>query len=81
MADPILHITDDVRKLVEEMIETMDVCNGIGLAAPQVHRSIKLFIIRKPVEVDKVEFREVKVFINPKVSLPSAETWKKSEGC
>lgn len=83
VADPILHITDDVRKLVEEMIETMDACDGIGLAAPQIHHSIKLFIIRKPVEVEagKVEFREVKVFINPKVSLPSAETWKESEGC
>lgn len=30
---------------------------------------------------EKVEFREVKVFINPKFSLPSAETWKESEGC
>jgi peptide deformylase len=83
VGDPILSITDDVRKLVEEMIETMDACDGIGLAAPQVHHSIKLFIIRKPVEIGegKVEFREVKVFINPKVSLPSVETWKESEGC
>ena len=83
VADPISNVTDDVRKLVEEMIETMDACDGVGLAAPQVHHSIKLFIVRKPVEVEagKVEFREVKVFINPKVSLPSAETWKVSEGC
>jgi peptide deformylase len=29
---------------------------------------------------EEVEFREVKVFINPKVSLPSAETWEESEG-
>lgn len=83
VAYPILNVTDDLRKLVEEMIETMDACDGIGLAAPQIHHSIQLFIIRKPVEVEagKVEFREVKVFINPKVSLPSAETWKESEGC
>ncbi|HSX38389.1 MAG TPA: peptide deformylase [Chlamydiales bacterium] len=83
VADPIQNVTDDVRKLVEEMIETMDACDGIGLAAPQVHHSIKLFIIRKPIEVEagKIEFREVKVFINPTLSLPSAETWKESEGC
>jgi peptide deformylase len=83
VADPILHVTDDLRKLIEEMIETMDACDGIGLAAPQVHHSIKLFIIRKPVEIKagQIEFREVKVFINPKVSMPSAETWKESEGC
>jgi peptide deformylase len=82
-ADPVLKITDDVRKLVEEMIETMDACDGIGLAAPQVHHSIKLFIIRKPIETGdgRVEFGEVKVFINPKVSMPSSETWIESEGC
>lgn len=40
------HGNDDaVRKLVEEMVETMNACDGIGLAAPQVHHSIKLFII------------------------------------
>jgi peptide deformylase len=83
VADPVVSITDDVRRLVEEMIETMDACDGIGLAAPQVHHSIQLFIIRKPVEVGagKIEFREVKVFINPKVSLPSTETWRESEAC
>lgn len=82
-ADPIVHITDDIRRLVEEMIETMDACDGIGLAAPQIHHSIQLFIIRKPTEGKdgSVEFGEVKVFINPKISAPSAEKWTESEGC
>lgn len=82
-ADPIIEITDDIRKLVEEMIETMDACNGIGLAAPQIHHSIRLFVIRTPIETeqDKFEPGEVKVFINPTLSLPSSETWKESEGC
>ena len=83
VADPIVEITQDIRKLVEEMVETMDACDGIGLAAPQVHHSIQLFIIRKPIEKEnkKVEFGEVKVFINPKVSSPGEDTWKISEGC
>lgn len=83
IGDPIVEITDDVRKLVEEMVETMDACDGIGLAAPQIHHSIQLFVIRRPVEIDggKIELKEVKVFINPKLSLPSTETWKISEGC
>lgn len=83
VADPIIHITDDLRKLVEEMIETMDACDGIGLAAPQIHHSIKLFVIRRPIEVEgeKIELKEVKVFINPELSNPSSETWKVSEGC
>ena len=83
IGDRIVNISDDVRKLVEEMVETMDACDGIGLAAPQVHHSIKLFVIRRPVEIKggKIELREVKVFINPELSMPSAETWKISEGC
>lgn len=81
--DPITKITEDVKKLVEEMIETMDACDGMGLAAPQIHHSIRLFVIRTPVELetDQLELGEVKVFINPKVSMPSRETWSTSEGC
>lgn len=84
-AEPIAAITEDVKKLVEEMQETMDACNGIGLAAPQVHHSIQLFIIREPTnkttDKDKIEWGKVKVFINPKISCPSAKTWIASEGC
>ena len=82
-ADPIIEITDDIRKLVEEMIETMDASGGIGLAAPQIHHSIRLFIIRTPIETeqDKLEPGDVKVFINPLLTLPSSQTWKASEGC
>lgn len=82
-ADPISQINDDIRKLVEEMIETMDACEGMGLAAPQVHHSIRLFVIRKPVETEgkKFELGEVKVFINPILSEFSEENWRMSEGC
>lgn len=82
-ADVINEITDDIRKLIEEMIETMDAVEGKGLAAPQIHHSIRLFVIRTPIEIDqdKLELGEVKVFINPKLSLHSEETWKVPEGC
>lgn len=82
-ADPIEEITPDIRKLADEMIETMDASNGIGLAAPQIHHSIRLFIMRTPIESEegKVEWGEVKVLINPSLSEPSEETWKASEGC
>ena len=82
-AEPISEITSDIIKLVEEMIETMDACDGIGLAAPQIHHSIRLFVIRTPIEIDQDKFEpgEVKIFINPRLSLPSEETWKAAEGC
>jgi peptide deformylase len=82
-ADLIPEITSSIRKLIEEMIETMDACDGIGLAAPQIHHSIRLFVIRKPIEMDENTFEpgEVKVFINPSLSLQSTESWKAPEGC
>lgn len=82
-AAPILEISDDIKTLVEEMIETMDACNGIGLAAPQVHHSIRLFVIRTPIEenLERLGVGDVQVFINPTLSSPSKDTWKAPEGC
>ncbi len=82
-AESIGEITNDIKKLVEEMIETMDACDGIGLAAPQIHHSIRLFVIRTPIEIEQNKFEpgEVKIFINPILSLPSEEGWDAPEGC
>lgn len=82
-ADLISEITPSIMTLVEEMIETMEASNGIGIAAPQVHHSIRLFIIRKPTETEdgEIEFGDIEVFINPMLSSPSDERWKTTEGC
>lgn len=82
-ADPILEITSDIHKLVEEMIETMDACDGIGIAAPQVHHSIRLFVYRTPLlnKEGKLDAGEVNVVINPSISKLSEDTWKTSEAC
>lgn len=83
VATPIGDISDDIHKLVDEMVETMDIYGGVGLAAPQMHHSIRLFIIRRPIENEsgKIDLKEIKVFINPQISMPSQETWQASEGC
>ena len=82
-AEPIQEITQDVKKLIEEMVDTMDACDGIGLAAPQVHHSIRLFIIRVPLEDKKgdLHFGDVKVFINPVLLEMSDASWTSEEGC
>lgn len=82
-AEPIEKITEDTRTLIAEMTLTMDAFNGIGLAAPQVHHSIRLFIIRVPHEKgdEVIDFGEVKVFINPTITSFSPETIELSEGC
>lgn len=82
-ANPIPEITPDIVKLVEEMIETMDASDGIGLAAPQIHHAIRLFVYRTPIEKEPEGFDlgDVNVIINPKLLQPSKETWKWSEAC
>lgn len=82
-ATEIKEITKETKKLVEEMVETLNAHEGMGLAAPQVHQSVKLFIIRTPIEKDQkvVKLGKVKVFINPFLSLPSEKTWTELEGC
>lgn len=82
-AEPVSEITDEIKTLVENMIHTMDVDRAMGIAAPQVHRSLRLFVIRVPIEEGNGtrKLGEVKVFINPTLSSPSSDTWEASEGC
>lgn len=89
--DPILRkkckvvteITDEIRSLVKDMIETMDALNGVGLAANQVGKSYKLFVIRPEVKSPEGEFSlgPAEVYINPVLSNPSEETEIMNEGC
>jgi len=82
-AEPVQKITGDIKTLVEEMMETMEASGGIGLAAPQVHHSIRLFIARSLTETADGKFEKgpAQVFINPELLEPSEETWKETEGC
>lgn len=76
-AKPIEDIDQDVKDLVATMIATLKNANGLGLAAPQVGISARLFIVDLSA-VDLTE--EVRVFINPEI----IETWGQvslEEGC
>jgi len=80
---PIEEITPEIHTLVQDMYETMRANDGGGLAAPQVHRSLKLFIIcidHEGPEGTWIE-GEVQVFINPKLTSPSDTHVSMNEGC
>jgi peptide deformylase len=81
--EPITEITDEIRKLASDMIETMDKNDGIGLAAPQVGYPIRMFVLRNYLETEDGGWTmsEPKVFINPKLSSPSDELLSDTEGC
>ena len=81
--EPITELTDEIRKLASDMIETMDKNNGIGLAAPQVGYPIRMFVLRNYIFTDDGQwtFSKPIVFINPKLSKPGDELVTDTEGC
>lgn len=76
--NPILCVTEEVEKLVDDLAETMYFAkNGMGLAAPQVGASRRVFVIDTRQEGEQGGLR---VFINP-VILSTADTIVCGEGC
>ncbi len=69
--------------LISDMFETMVVSDGVGLAAPQIGKSIRLFVIdASPMAEDDpslADFR--KVYINPLILEEKGEKWPFIEGC
>ncbi|MBI2270980.1 MAG: peptide deformylase [Bacteroidetes bacterium] len=82
-----------LEQFIADMFDTMYDASGVGLAAPQVGRSIRLFIIDpspfaedtdddgKPLEEYKGLKDLKKVFINAKILEEEGEEWKFNEGC
>ena len=70
----------DLKRIIYDMSETMIDSNGIGLAAPQVHLSHRLFIYRNPT-IEEGEKIKVSVLINPKIEKISDDTEDDWEGC
>ena len=71
-------------QLIDNMFETMYAASGVGLAAPQINKSIRLFIVdTSPFKDDDSPDHEVckKIFINPKITSITGESWSFSEGC
>ena len=76
---------DDLQSLLSNMWETMYDAKGVGLAAPQINKSIRLFIIDthpffeddNPIE----GFPLKKVFINARILNEEGESWLFNEGC
>ena len=74
----------NLSSLIKNMFETMYEANGVGLAAPQISKTIKLFIINTTPfteeEDSKVQATK-EVFINAKIILEEGEEWLFNEGC
>jgi len=70
----------DLRELVDNMFETMYAAHGVGLAAPQIGKSIRLFIIDPEPMGDDLEDMKM-AFVNPEILEEEGEEWPFEEGC
>jgi len=83
---------DGLKELIDNMFETMYDASGVGLAAPQIGKSIRLFVVDASpfAEVEEGEEEDPmakgcegfkKVFINPIIEEETGEEWAFNEGC
>ncbi len=82
-----------LKQLIDDMFETMQAASGIGLAAPQVGHSIRLFIVdtvtalkhfEEDTEIENIFEGEKginQIFINAKILKKAGEKWDYNEGC
>jgi len=71
---PVDKIDEEILTLAKDMIETMEQSNGIGLAANQIGRNLRMFILPK-------NLCEKQIFINPEIIKMSKNTYTIEEGC
>lgn len=86
-AVPVAQITDSVRQLVGDMLESMYAAKGVGLAAEQVGRTEAVCVIDVPRDAEKESCREANaaitmplVLINPEI-LATEGKQRNEEGC
>ena len=83
VAKPIPSDYPNLSSIIENMWETMYNASGVGLAAPQIGKSIRLFIIdtTQVFEEEEKEKGLKQVFINAQKLEEKGEVWKYEEGC
>lgn len=89
--DPVLRkVTTDIdqsyeglEKLAEDMLETMHNAEGVGLAAPQIGLTVRIFVVDlSPLSDDEPELADfVKAFINPQIIEKTGDKVLMDEGC
>ena len=86
-AEDIEENDEELQKFIDDMFETMYHASGVGLAAPQVGKSLRLFIVDTSGFVDEEAEDEEglrgfkKVFINPVKLEEKGDPWAFNEGC
>jgi len=84
---------NELKQLVADMYDTMYYAHGVGLAAPQIGKSVRLFVIDsapmvdeedengEPVQLEATAQPVKRAFINPQIVQEEGEEWGFEEGC
>ena len=79
--EEIINFDEDLDNLIQSMYKTMDASDGVGLAAPQIGKPLRLFMIDSTHFKDYKEVGIRQVFINPQIIEEVGEDWAFEEGC
>ena len=86
-AVPVAEVTDEIKKLVSDMLESMYAAKGVGLAAEQIGRTECICVIDVPADMEKEACREENaaiamplVLINPEITATEGKQ-RNEEGC
>ena len=82
-SEEVSHDYPELQQLINDMFDTMASADGVGLAAPQIGKSLRLFVIDlTPYEDDfEPDFKMKHVFINPDIYGYSSDLESYLEGC
>lgn len=85
ISKPVDVVTDDLRRLMDDMLETMYDAPGIGLAAVQIGEPIRVIVMdlqEKPADDPEAEpIKKPRYFVNPEIVWKSEELAPYEEGC
>jgi peptide deformylase len=73
--------TAAMQKLIDDMIDTMSEYHGVGLAAPQIHEGLRIFVAALDAGDDDEEPSEPIAFINPEITVVGSDVVEDWEGC
>ncbi|MEM7422352.1 MAG: peptide deformylase, partial [Pseudomonadota bacterium] len=80
VCDPVPDISDDIRTVATDMLDTMYNAPGIGLAAPQVGLNARMLVM-DCAKREEIDTPNPMVLVNPEIVASSDETGEYEEGC
>ena len=81
IAEPITKDLKDLKGFIKNMYDTMYHSDGVGLAAPQVGQSVRIFVVDTTTDDENEPAGIIKAFINPVILEKTGDEWALNEGC